>query len=157
MWACSLTSKWVVPINSSKPTSGHSLTGAPSTRATGDQPLPRRSTGDRQDRDARSLDRRLARSPERPPPGQAVAGEVATADAEALALPPEELSQPRLGAWVVDPEHALDDAGDELRVEVLHAVRQHQLGRPAQLAVIAQHEGTRETPLVAGQPDAGGV
>src|SRR5215207_8052995 len=111
MCACSLTSKRVVPMRSSNPTSGHSLTGAPSTLATGDQRSPRRSTSERKDRNAGSLARRLAHSPERPPAGEAVADEVAAADPEALALPPEQRAQPGLGPRVVDAEHPLDDAG----------------------------------------------
>src|SRR3954468_4849855 len=53
------------------------------------------------------------RSPEGPPAGEAVLDQVASTDAEALALAPEERAQPRLGAWVVDPEHPLHPAGDE--------------------------------------------
>ncbi len=71
-----------------------------------------------------------------------------------LALGGEDAAQARLGLRVVDAEHRLDDAGDELRVEVLHAVGQHELGRPAQLAVVAQHERRAQPALVAGQPGA---
>ena len=50
------------------------------------------------------------------------------------------MRNPGFGVRVVDAEHPLGDGGDELRIEVLHTIAEHQLGRAAQLAVVAEHE-----------------
>ena len=58
-------------------------------------------------------------------------------------------TKPWLGRRVVDAEHPLGDAGDHRRVQVLHAITEHELRSAPQLAVVAQHERVAEA---AGVP-----
>ena len=64
---------------------------------------------------------------------------------------------PFLGVGLVDGEQALDQVAGQLGVHRLHAVRHEQLGGPAQLAVVAQHEVLLEAVAVAGQARRRGV
>src|SRR5664279_858963 len=69
--------------------------------------------------------------------GVGVPGDVAQPHRRAAQLGAAPPDEPRLGPGVVDAEDPLGQPANQLRIVLLHPLREHEVRRPPQLAVVA--------------------
>src|SRR5450756_1776998 len=89
--------------------------------------------------------------------GVSVPGDVAQPHRRAAQLGAAPPDEPRLGPGVVDAEDPLGQPANQLRIVLLHPLREHEVRRPPQLAVVAEHEASLQPAPVTGQPRHGGI